>query len=89
MLLLFQRGGSVRAQTSPGGSISPRNSAGPIHMCFAMDAEALASWEARLGEQDIAIEGRMTWNRGGESIYFRDPDGHLLELMTPGVWPNY
>ncbi|HWQ03343.1 MAG TPA: glyoxalase, partial [Candidatus Nitrosotenuis sp.] len=26
---------------------------------------------------------------GGRSIYFRDPDGHSLELVTPGVWPNY
>jgi len=22
-------------------------------------------------------------------IYFRDPDGHLLELATPGVWSMY
>ena len=29
------------------------------------------------------------WPRGGESVYFRDPDGHLLELATPGLWPGY
>ena len=22
-------------------------------------------------------------------VYFRDPDGHLVELATPGLWPNY
>jgi hypothetical protein len=22
-------------------------------------------------------------------VYFRDPDGHLLELLTPGVWSTY
>ena len=38
---------------------------------------------------NIAIEGRTTWKRGGESIYFRDPDGHLLELATPGLWAIY
>jgi len=27
--------------------------------------------------------------RGGHSIYFRDPDGHLLELATPGLWAIY
>jgi catechol 2,3-dioxygenase-like lactoylglutathione lyase family enzyme len=36
-----------------------------------------------------ALEGRTKWPRGGESIYFRDPDGHLLELATPGLWPGY
>jgi catechol 2,3-dioxygenase-like lactoylglutathione lyase family enzyme len=31
----------------------------------------------------------VRWPRGGESIYFRDPDGHLVELATPGLWDNY
>ena len=36
-----------------------------------------------------AIEGRTRWLRGGESIYFRDPDGYHPELATPGLWPGY
>ena len=43
----------------------------------------------RLGEHGVAIEGRTDWTRGGHSIYFRDPDGHLLELATPGLWAIY
>jgi catechol 2,3-dioxygenase-like lactoylglutathione lyase family enzyme len=42
-----------------------------------------------LREQGVAIEGRTDWSRGGHSIYFRDPDGHLLELATPGLWATY
>jgi catechol 2,3-dioxygenase-like lactoylglutathione lyase family enzyme len=36
----------------------------------------------------IAIKGRTEWPRGGRSIYFRDPDGHLLELAALGLWRN-
>ena len=42
-----------------------------------------------MAAQGIAIEGRTKWSRGGESVYFRDPDGHLLELATPGLWAIY
>lgn len=89
VLLLFQRGASLETQSSPGGSIPPHDGSGPLHICFAVDAEEIALWEDRLGRHAVAIEGRMTWPRGGTSLYFRDPDGHLLELMTPGIWPNY
>lgn len=89
VLLLFARGESRETQTSPGGSIPPHDGAGPLHICFAVDADALAEWEDTLKQHRIAIEGRMSWERGGKSLYFRDPDGHLLELMTPGIWPNY
>ena len=27
--------------------------------------------------------------RGAVSLYFRDPDGNLGELVTPGLWANY
>ncbi|MEP7038442.1 MAG: glyoxalase, partial [Acidobacteriota bacterium] len=35
------------------------------------------------------IESKVKWERGGTSIYFRDPDKHLLELATPGLWTIY
>jgi catechol 2,3-dioxygenase-like lactoylglutathione lyase family enzyme len=31
----------------------------------------------------------VKWPRGGESLYFRDPDGLAVELATPGVWETY
>lgn len=89
VLLIFARGGSLRTQTLPGGTIPPHDGSGPIHMCFAIDTGELQPWEVRLGERAVAIEGRTKWPRGGESIYFRDPDGHLLEMMTPGGWRTY
>jgi hypothetical protein len=30
-----------------------------------------------------------TWKYGAEAFYIRDPDGHLREVVTPGVWSIY
>ena len=46
-------------------------------------------WERRLGELGIAIESTVKWERGGTSLYFRDLDHHLVELITPGCWAVY
>jgi catechol 2,3-dioxygenase-like lactoylglutathione lyase family enzyme len=89
VLLLFRRGATLETVHMPGGSIPPHDGYGPLHVAFAVAPEALPQWEERLREQGIAIEGRTVWSRGGHSIYFRDPDGHLLELATPGLWAIY
>ena len=89
VLLLFRRGASLQTMTMPGGTIPPHDGSGPLHVAFAIGAEELFQWEERLRDRAIAIEGRTDWPRGGRSIYFRDPDGHLLELATPGLWRNY
>ena len=73
----------------PGGVIPPHDGSGHLHFAFAIPAEDLPAWEKRLGEAGIEIESRVKWARGGESLYFRDLDGHLVELATPGIWPNY
>jgi catechol 2,3-dioxygenase-like lactoylglutathione lyase family enzyme len=89
LLLLFRRGQSLETVTMPGGTIPPHDGQGPVHMAFSIAADELAAWEERLVAAGIPIEGRTRWPRGGTSIYFRDPDGHLLELATPGLWPGY
>jgi catechol 2,3-dioxygenase-like lactoylglutathione lyase family enzyme len=89
VLLLFLRGHSLETVKLPGGTIPPHDGSGPVHIAFSIAAAELPAWESKLVEAGIAIEGRTKWPRGGESIYFRDPDGHLLELATPGLWPGY
>lgn len=89
VLLLFQRGATLETVSMPGGTIPPHDGRGPLHVAFAVAADALAGWEERLGAHGIEIEGRTDWKRGGHSVYFRDPDGHLLELATPGLWAIY
>ena len=89
VLLLFLRGHSLETVHLRGGTIPPHDGSGPVHIAFSIAADELTTWEMRLAEAGVAIEGRTQWPRGGESIYFRDPDGHLVELATPGLWPGY
>jgi len=82
VLLLFLKNGSRAIET-------PHHSDGELHVAFAIRAEELTAWEDWLAANGIAVEQKQTWERGGQSIYFRDPDRHLLEIATPGVWSNY
>jgi catechol 2,3-dioxygenase-like lactoylglutathione lyase family enzyme len=89
VLLLFRLGGSIEGSDTPAGHIPGHDGAGRLHLAFAIAADALSVWEAHLAAKGIAVESRITWPRGGTSVYFRDPDGHAVELATPGLWPNY
>ena len=62
---------------------------GAQHLAFAIARDRLADWETQLHRHGVEIESRVRWPRGGESLYFRDPDGHSIELLTPGLWETY
>src|SRR3954452_19345785 len=89
VLLLFRVGSSTGVTVVPGGIIPPHDGAGQLDFAFSIPAAALAGWESRLARRGIAIESRVAWERGGQSIYFRDPDRNLVELVTPGCWRIY
>ncbi len=78
VLLLFKRGGT------PGTDAD-----GSIHIAFGISRSELAAWREWLANEGIPIEDEKTWKYGGEALYFRDPDGNLLEVVTPGVWSIY
>jgi catechol 2,3-dioxygenase-like lactoylglutathione lyase family enzyme len=61
---------------------------GAPHLAFAIPFGELAVWEDHLARQDLSVETRIGWPRSGTSLYFRDPDGHSLEVATPGLWAN-
>lgn len=82
VLLLFKKGASRASQ-------SPHDGDGELHIAFAIQAAELANWELWLQTRGIAVEEKRKWELGGWSLYFRDPDRHLLELATPGVWSVY
>lgn len=90
VLLLFKAGGSVEPTPTDGGdAIPPHDGGGRVHLCLAIPKGELEAWETHLRREGVAIESRITWPRGGTSLYLRDPDGSLLELATPGLWPSW
>jgi catechol-2,3-dioxygenase len=89
VLLIFRRGATRETVHMPEGTIPPHDGHGDLHIAFAIALDELPDWERRLTAHGIPIEGRAKWTLGGESIYFRDPDRHLLELATPGLWAIY
>jgi uncharacterized protein (TIGR02246 family) len=62
---------------------------GRQHVCFAIPTEAFDEWQTRLKDHAVGVEATQIWSRGGRSLYFRDPDQHLIELASPGVWSIY
>lgn len=90
VLLLFETGSAAEGAETEGGWIPPHDSRGPAHVAFAVaDEEALCAWADRLEAAGYPPESRVRWPRGGLSAYVRDPDGHSVELASPGIWPAH
>ena len=89
VLILFRRGGTTAPVPVGGSSIPPHDGAGPQHFAFAIPAAAYGDWKRHLEDEGVAVESEVDWPSGGRSLYFRDPEGHLGELATPGIWSNY
>jgi catechol 2,3-dioxygenase-like lactoylglutathione lyase family enzyme len=69
------------------GDVLPAHGAsGPGHFALGVPAGSLDRWRRRLEEKGVVIEKEVTWPRGGQSLYFRDPAGNLVEIITPGIW---
>lgn len=89
VLLVFARGASTEDMISARGIIPGHDGSGPLHMAFAIAADAYGPWRTHLLSHGVPIRSEVHWPAGGRSLYFEDPDGHVLEFATPGLWENY
>jgi catechol 2,3-dioxygenase-like lactoylglutathione lyase family enzyme len=89
VLLLFRAGATSEPFTVEGGVSPPHGGSGHLHLAFSIVAEEFEPWRRRLESEGIAVESIVNWPGGARSLYFRDRDGHLVELATPGIWPIY
>jgi catechol 2,3-dioxygenase-like lactoylglutathione lyase family enzyme len=86
VLLLFKQGATDRAFATAGGVIPGHSGSGNTHFAFAIAANQIDAWRQQLSSQGVPVESEVSWPGGAHSIYFRDPDQHLAELITPGFW---
>jgi len=81
VLLVFDPRATLKGETLP-----LHGTSGPGHVALGIRDESLAGWRGRLEARGVAVEKEVEWPRGATSIYFRDPSGNSVELLTPGLW---
>lgn len=89
VLLLFMAGETDEPFETPGGVIPPHRGVTGGHFAFGITQQDFEPWANRLTAEQVLIESIVTWPGGARSLYFRDPDGNLAELITTGFWANY
>jgi catechol 2,3-dioxygenase-like lactoylglutathione lyase family enzyme len=81
MLLAFHPPATLKGDTLPA-----HGATGPGHFALGIATADLDAWRDRLLAHGVVIEKEVHWPRGGRSLYFRDPAGNSVELITPGCW---
>ncbi|GAA0771843.1 glyoxalase [Roseibium denhamense] len=88
-LLVFHRGHTGEDVATPGGIVPGHDTTGPSHFAFRISADMVQPWRSHLTANNIEIISEVTWPAGGVSLYFKDPDGNVLEVAAPPNWPNF
>jgi catechol 2,3-dioxygenase-like lactoylglutathione lyase family enzyme len=86
VLLLFKEGSSLTPTALPGGVIPAHDGSGPAHIAFAMRTADAEEWVKHLKAHGVDIESRVDWGKDDLSLYFRDLDNHVLELISGDYW---
>jgi catechol 2,3-dioxygenase-like lactoylglutathione lyase family enzyme len=55
---------------------------GPVHFAVEVELEELLAAESRLRADGLDVRGPFRWPGGRLSIYLRDPEGNVAELIS-------
>jgi catechol 2,3-dioxygenase-like lactoylglutathione lyase family enzyme len=87
MVLVFNPDHTSKESTEVNGSPIPLHGAiGAGHIAFRIQETDREGWREQLDRAGVVVESEVTWPNGGHSIYFRDPAGNSVELVTPNIW---
>jgi catechol 2,3-dioxygenase-like lactoylglutathione lyase family enzyme len=84
MLLLFD----PTLSSKPGRGVPSHGPTGAVHVAFSVGEGELDAWRERLEARGVEIEQERPWERGGRSLYVRDPAGNSVELVEGDLWPQ-
>jgi len=73
--------------TRRGGTLLPHGTTGAGHAAFRVDPDEIPAWRERLREHGVTIDQEVSFGANPPSLYFRDPDGNVLELAVATIWP--
>ncbi len=81
VLLCFMNDYAKNQKTLP-----PHFAKGKIHFAFEVKTEDYENWKEDIINFQIKITHEQEWKNGLLSFYFEDPDGHVLEIASEGIW---
>jgi catechol 2,3-dioxygenase-like lactoylglutathione lyase family enzyme len=90
--VFFRAGSSVllcfiAEVTQTDTKLPPHFGSGNLHLAFEVKGEEYQAWKEKMTTLGIDIVHEQEWKKGKHSFYFRDPDGHLLEILPEkGIW---
>jgi catechol 2,3-dioxygenase-like lactoylglutathione lyase family enzyme len=85
--VVFDRGSRLDLFVQPDGA--PSASAGHPHYAFHVSAREMLHWKARLNARGVPTFGPTRLGPPSQaSLYFNDPSGNHLELVTVGFVPD-
>ena len=86
MLLIFdpEKKKSFENNIPPHGAKTPPSI---VHFGLEIEEKDYDYWKLVLKKNNVNIESERTWRTSSRSIYFRDPSGNLVELISKHPWP--
>ncbi|HEX9649959.1 MAG TPA: VOC family protein [Cyclobacteriaceae bacterium] len=81
VLLFFNPEDSRLKETPP-----PHFGEGKMHVAFEVSKEDYEKCRLEIENAGIQITHEEIWPGNLRSFYFNDPNGHVLEIVPPGLW---
>lgn len=89
--IFFRAGSSVLLCFNPEATkaeanLPPHFAYGFQHIAFEVGVAEYQPWLKKIENAGIEIIHLQEWKKGLQSFYFKDPDGHVLEIVPEGIW---